>query len=157
MAPRLRHFVVNLETPLPAIEAWARVLDLRAHDRFIPFTRVTSGLASAAELRPGHRFTACTMFGRVGFDDEMVIESIAPPSGTSPGHARIVKTGRFVLGAVELTVSVHDGGSSLRWSQDFALGRLARPVRWAAGLVAPVLYRTMLRRLLRGTTAATAP
>lgn len=146
----LRHFDLRLTSALPPAAAWARVLDLRAHDRLIPFTRVTAGLAPAAELRPGHRFTACTMFGRVGFDDSMVIESISAPSGTAPGHARIVKTGRFVLGAVELTVSAHDGGSTLRWSQDFALGRLARPVRWAAALVAPVFYRATLRRLLRG-------
>ncbi|GHG51471.1 hypothetical protein GCM10012320_20780 [Sinomonas cellulolyticus] len=146
----MRHYTISLTSPLAPAEAWARVLDLRVHDRVIPFTRITSGLASADELRPGHEFTACTMVGRVGFDDVMRVESLTPPSGATAGHARIVKTGRLVLGAVELTVSAHDGGSTVRWEQDFGLGRLVRPARWAAELAAPLLYGTTLRRLLRG-------
>lgn len=149
MAPRLRRFELTLETPLPATEAWARVLDLRAHDRLIPFTHITQGLASADELHPGHLFTACTMLGRVGFNDVMTVEAIAPPAGASPGRARIVKSGRLVLGSIDVTVSAHDGGSTVRWVQDFGLGRFVRPVGWAAAVAAPVLYRTMLRRLLR--------
>ncbi|GAB3277562.1 hypothetical protein GCM10027449_17240 [Sinomonas notoginsengisoli] len=146
----MKQFSIVLRSPLPPEQAWARVLDLRAHDRLIPFTRITSGLAGAHELRPGHSFTACTMLGRVGFDDVMTVESITPPNGRSPGTARIVKSGRLVLGSIDLNVAAHDGGSTIRWSQDFALGRLWRPLRWAAGLVAPVFYRTVLRRLLRG-------
>ena len=147
---RLRHFDLRIESPLPAREAWARILDLRAHDRLIPFTRITQGLASADELHAGHLFTACTMVGRVGFNDVMVVESISPPSDGTPGRARIAKTGRLVLGSIDVTVSAHDGGSTVRWEQDFGVGRFGRPVGWVAGLVAPRLYRTMLKRLLRG-------
>ncbi|MDQ4491542.1 hypothetical protein RBS60_15175, partial [Sinomonas sp. ASV486] len=120
------------------------------HDRLIPFTRITQGLASAEELHPGHLFTACTMLGRVGFNDVMTVEYISPPAGASPGRARIVKSGRLVLGSIDVTVTAHDGGSTVRWVQHFGLGRFVRPVRWAASAVVPFLYRTMLSRLLRG-------
>ncbi|AMM34066.1 hypothetical protein SA2016_3405 [Sinomonas atrocyanea] len=54
-----------------------------------------------------------------------------------------------MLGAVDLTVSAHDGGSTVRWSQDLGLARLGRVGSWAAGAVAPLLYRPLLKRLLR--------
>jgi hypothetical protein len=146
---RLRHFEIVLEVPLPVSEAWERLLDLRAHNRFIPFTRITQGLATADELHPGHIFTACTMIGRMGFNDVMTVESISPPAGAAPGRARIVKSGPLVLGAVDLTVSAHDGGSTVRWSQDFGVGRFAPTASWVAGTMAPLLYRPLLKRLLR--------
>ena len=99
MTEQLRHFELTLEVPLRASEAWERVLDLRGHDRFIPFTRITQGLATAGELHPGHLFTARTMVGPVGFDDVMTVESISPPTASAPGRARIVKGGPLVLGA----------------------------------------------------------
>ncbi|WP_413248699.1 hypothetical protein [Sinomonas flava] len=126
------------------------MLDLRAHDRLVPFTRVTEGMVSAAELLPGHRFVACTMVGRYGFDDVMVVESVEPPSGVRPGHARIVKGGKLVRGAIELTVSAHDGGAAVRWQQDFGLGRLGGPALAAAAFGARLGYRAVLQRLLRG-------
>ena len=150
MASRLRRFEITLEAPCPPSEAWARVLDLRAHDRLVPFTRVTEGMVSAAELRPGHRFVACTMVGRYGFDDVMVVESVEAPSGDRPGRARIVKGGRLVHGAIELTVSAHDGGAAVRWRQDFGVGRLSGPLLAAVAFGARLGYRTVLRRLLAG-------
>ena len=149
MTEQLRHFELTLEVPLRASEAWERVLDLRGHDRFIPFTRITQGLATAGELHPGHLFTARTMVGPVGFDDVMTVESISPPTASAPGRARIVKGGPLVLGAVDLTVSAHDGGATVRWSQDIGVGRFGRAGTWAAGAVAPLLYRPLLKRLLR--------
>jgi hypothetical protein len=145
----MRHFEITITTRLSPREAWARVLDLRGHDRFIPFTRITQGLATASELHPGHLFTARTAVGPVGFDDVMTVESITPPTGSAPGKARIVKGGPLVLGAVDLTVSAHDGGSTVRWSQDVGVARLGRAGSWAAAAVAPLLYRPLLKRLLR--------
>jgi hypothetical protein len=150
MSPRLRRFEIVLEAPCPSPEAWARVLDLCAHDRLIPFTRVTEGMVPASGLRPGHRFVACTMVGRYGFDDVMTFEALEPPAGTAPGRARIVKGGRLVHGAVELTVTPHDGGASVRWQQDFGVGRLDGPLLAVVAFGARLGYRAVLRRLLRG-------
>ena len=161
MGNRLRRFEIVLESPLPAGEAWSRILDLRAHDRLVPFTHITRGMASAEELTPGHEFVACTMVGnvgfrgrRLGFNDVMTVEDLTPPEGSRPGHARIVKSGRLVLGSIDVAVTPGrertTTGSTIRWRQDFALGRFPAPVRFAAFVAARFGYRATLRRLLRG-------
>ncbi|MEA5453980.1 hypothetical protein SPF06_04515 [Sinomonas sp. JGH33] len=156
----LTRFELKLKTPLPPPEAWARILDLRAHDRLIPFTHITHGMAPAEELQPGHRFVACTTLGRVGFNDIMTVEEISPPAPGSPGHVFIVKSGKLIRGFVDLTVeygrTVGHGregtsdGATVRWVQEFGLGRFPAAVGLVASWIAPVAYRAMLHRLLRG-------
>lgn len=158
-----------LGSPLPADETWSRILDLRAHDRLVPFTRITRGMVPAAELRPGHEFVACTMVGRLGFrgrrlgfNDVMTFEDVEPPDGDRPGRARIVKSGKLVRGSIEVTVSPGRAGgggrgakrtttgSTVRWIQDFGLARFPAVVGLAAFALARIGYPATLRRLLRG-------
>jgi hypothetical protein len=90
-------------------------------------------------------------FGRpLGFDDVMTIEEIEPPSPPEAGHARIVKSGKLIRGAVTLTVSPRGLGSAILWRQDFGLARFPAAVGLAAARIAPLAYRATLRRLLRG-------
>jgi hypothetical protein len=150
----VRAFQIRIRTPLAAPEAWSRILDLRAHDRLVPFTHVTQGAVAASELRPGHRFVACTMVGhprfrRVGFNDVMTFEELVPPTASRSGHASIAKSGRFVLGSVAVTVTPHDGGSEVRWSQEFALSGLPELLNAVAAWGARAGYSLVLRRLLR--------
>jgi hypothetical protein len=169
---RLRRFELVLWSPLPTGEAWSRVLDLRAHDRLVPFTRITRGMVAASELRPGHEFVACTMLGRLGFrgrrlgfDDVMTVEDIEPPDGGRAGRARIVKSGKLVRGSIDVTVSPGRAsggrgvsrlgkrtttGSTIRWRQDFGLARFPAVVGLAAFAVARLGYPATIRRLLRG-------
>ena len=149
----MKAFQIRIRTPLPAPEAWARILDLRAHDRLVPFTHVTQGAVAASELRPGHRFVACTMLGHRGFNDVMTFEELAPPTTSQPGHASIAKSGRFVLGSVAVTVSPHDGGSEVRWSQEFALSGFPELLNTLAAFGARLGYRAVLKRLLRHSVA----
>ncbi|WP_138444385.1 hypothetical protein [Sinomonas susongensis] len=168
MAVRLRRFELVLSSSLAADEAWSRILDLRAHDRLVPFTHITRGMVPAAELRPGHEFVACTMVGRVGFrgrrlgfDDVMTFEDVERPDGERPGRARIVKSGKLVRGRIEVTVSPGraggagraertTAGSTVRWVQDFGLARFPAVVGLAAFAIARIGYPATLRRLLRG-------
>ncbi|GAB4098310.1 SRPBCC family protein [Sinomonas halotolerans] len=145
----MHRFGITLTTPLPPAEAWDRVLDLRAHGRVAPLTRLTEGADGARDLRPGHRFVARTAVGPVGFDDVMTVAEVAPPASGAPGRARIVKSGQVIRGEVRLTVSAHDGGSSVRWEQDFALGRLGGPLGRLAAAAARLAYGRALRALLR--------
>lgn len=153
----LRRFEFRLDTPLPPHEAWARILDLRAHDRLIPFTHITEGMVPAAELRPGHRFVACTMLPgvgfrgrRLGFNDVMTVEEVEPPTSAAEGHARIAKSGKLIHGGVMVSVTPRASGSTVRWVQDFGLARFPAAVGRAAAWIAPRAYRSALRRLLRG-------
>jgi hypothetical protein len=88
-------------------------------------------------------------FRRLGFNDVMTFEELAPPTATTPGHASIAKSGRFVLGSVAVTVTPHDGGSEVRWSQEFGLARLPEPLNTVAAWGARAGYSLVLRRLLR--------
>ena len=69
----------------------------------IPLTRLQhDGLP-----RVGQRFVARTVWGRLGFDDTMVVDVLRPPVGDQPrdqpGLVEIVKQGRVVGGTVRCT------------------------------------------------------
>lgn len=88
-AGREAFFVIDLFVPLSPHEAFRRALDLRAHDRIIPFTRVSPAVP-ADDLRPGFGFVARTGIGVLAFDDPMRVKSVhagasnEPASGPTP-------------------------------------------------------------------------
>ena len=143
-------FRVRLSSAVPPDEAWRRVLDLRAHDRVIPLTRVTTGRSSAADLAPGSRFVARTGVGPVGFDDVMVVEAITPPRGAEPGSARIRKEGKVVRGSIDLLMRATPTGSVVSWTQDIEVRGVPRALGWLTAGASRAAYGWALRRLLRG-------
>lgn len=143
-------FRVRLSSAVPPDEAWRRVLDLRAHDRVIPLTRVTTGRSSAADLTPGSRFVARTGVGPVGFDDVMVVEAITPPRGAEAGSARIRKEGKVVRGSIDLLVRATPTGSVVSWTQDIEVRGVPRALGWLTAGASRAAYGWALRRLLRG-------
>lgn len=146
-------FTVQLATPLSPDEALARVLDLRVHDKVIPFTRVSPAV-SAEDLKPGSVFVARTGVGPLGFDDPMMIEQIgaAPDAFAGAGStgAVIVKQGRVLQGRVALQITPDAAGSQVRWRQDVRLPWLPALVQPLAAQVLRLGYRQVLTRLLAG-------
>lgn len=141
-------FEVHLDPPLPAPEAWRRILDLRAHTAVIPLTTVTGDAMTAGELVDGSRFTARTGLGPVGFDDVMVVETIVPPTSTSAGHARIRKEGNVVRGVIDLRVTPTAAGSAVVWSQRIGVRAVPAILDPVVSRVACAAYASTLRRLL---------
>lgn len=141
-------FTVHLDSPLPAAEAWRRVLDLHAHTAVIPLTTVTGEAMSADRLVPGSRFVARTGVGPVGFDDVMVVESITAPSTDHAGTAWIQKEGRVVGGSIDLRVAPAGTGSTVEWSQQIGVRGVPRLLDPVVARVAELAYGTALRRLL---------
>ncbi len=141
-------FHVLLPSPLPAAEAWRRVLDLRAHDRLIPLTRVTSGMLAADELAAGSRFVARTGLGPIAFEDRMVVDELTPPAGQGQGLARIRKEGRVVRGSIELKVTPRAGGSVVDWRQEISVWGVPRALGWLTAGAGRAAYGMALRRLL---------
>ena len=140
---------IRIASALPAPQAWARVLDLRAHSAVIPLTTVTGATLDAADLAPGSTFVARTALGPVGFDDPMTIVDVLAPTTTSAGRAEITKTGRVVHGRVHLTVSPTEAGSEVLWRQTIrvtGVPPLADPV---VSRIARAAYSRTLRALLR--------
>lgn len=142
------HFQVRIDTPRRADEAWDRVLDLRLHDRLIPFTRITSGKVPAAELRPGSDFVARTGLGPLGFDDVMVVTDLTAPVDDSAGLARIRKQGRIIRGSIELRVTPQPVGSRVEWDQEITVWGVPRVLGWLEARASRAAYGMALRRLL---------
>lgn len=137
-------FIVRLQPPLPAVEAFDRLLDLDAHTELIPFTTVRhDGL-----LGVGRTFVGRTGLGPVSFDDTMVIDEFRRPAPGVPGRCRIRKTGRWVLGTIDLTVTEAADHAVVIWAQDIRLPGVSRVADPVVTEVARVAYRTMLGRLL---------
>lgn len=141
-------FEVHLDPPLPAPEAWRRVLDLRAHTAVIPLTTVTGEAMVASGLVAGSRFVARTGVGPVGFDDVMVVDSIVPPTPTTAGSARIRKEGKVVRGVIELVVTPTDAGSRVRWTQHIGVRGVPAVLDPVVSRIARAAYGSTLRRLL---------
>lgn len=137
-------FVVRLEAVCAPDEALRRVLDLRAHDRLVPLTRVTPAVP-ADELDVGSRFVGRTALGPVGFEDVMRIEQLtfAPEP-----QAVIVKEGRLLRGRVRVTATPSTRGSLVTWEQEVVLPWLPRPLHRVAATVMQAGYRRVLAALL---------
>ena len=142
------HFDVRIDTPRSPDEAWSRVLDLRLHDRLIPFTRITRGMVPAAGLRPGSEFVARTGLGPIGFDDCMVVTDVTAPVADSAGHARIQKKGRVIRGSIELRVTPQQVGARVEWDQEISVWGVPRALGWLTAKASRAAYGMALRRLL---------
>lgn len=147
------HFDVRILSPLPADEAWARILDLNAHSAVIPLTTLTGDTLYAAGLVPGSRFVARTALGPVGFDDRMVVDEITQPTERDGASARIRKEGRAIRGIIHLTVTPVADGSRVEWSQDISVRGVPRALDPVVARVAWAAYGSTLRRLLARTPA----
>ena len=141
-------FEVHLDSPLPAPEAWRRILDLRAHTAVIPLTTVTGEAMGASELVEGSRFVARTGVGPVGFDDVMVVQSVVQPTAHSAGSARIRKEGKVVRGRIDLLVTPTASGSTVLWTQRIGVRGVPALLDPVVAKVAGAAYGSTLRKLL---------
>jgi hypothetical protein len=145
----MARFEVTIDSPLPAPEAWRRVLDLRTHGAVIPLTTVSGEVLEPTRLRAGTRFVARTGLGPIGFDDPMVIESYAPPTAHDPGIARIRKEGNVVTGRITLRVTPSATGSVVGWRQRIRVRGVPDVFGPVVARLAEAAYRRALEELLR--------
>jgi hypothetical protein len=128
-------------------EVWALVTDWPAHGRWIPFTVVTIDDDSPSSSGLGTQFTGRTALGPVGFDDPMTVTEWQPPDGSSAGHCRLVKRGRWIVGSAEISVSPRPDGCRLVWTEDVSprwTPKFADPL---VSMVGRVLFDGTLRKL----------
>jgi hypothetical protein len=144
----MARFSVTVDSDLPAPEAWRRLLDLDAHTAVIPLTTVTGDALAARDLVDGSRFVARTALGPVGFDDVMVVESIAAPAATTAGRARIRKEGKVIRGDIDLLVTPTASGSTVEWSQRIGVRGVPALLDPVVAKVAGAAYGSTIRRLL---------
>lgn len=149
-------FTVTFDSPLAPDAALARILDLRQHDRIIPFTGLAPRMA-ADQLRPGSEFVARTAIGPVGFDDRMRVEAITLGADQPEASAVISKHGRAIRGTIRLAITPTPTGSHVRWLQTVQLPWLPRFAQAPAVRIIRLGYRRVLSQLLAAEHLATAP
>ena len=104
-------FIIELICDAPPDDVLRRVLDLRAHSRVIPLTRVTPEVA-ADQLAVGTVFVARTSVGPVGFDDPMRVDQLSfRPATATPACGR--RRDRHA-GAWQTTSMLWPSGSSTK-------------------------------------------
>jgi hypothetical protein len=145
----MAQFEVTIDSPLPAPEAWRRVLHLRRHGEVIPLTTLRGDALDAAGLHEGSRFVARTGLGPLAFDDEMEFETYVPPTEHDPGTAVIRKVGGPIHGVIELHVLPTPSGCSLAWRQRIDVSGVAHRLDPVVAGVARAAYRRTLLELLR--------
>ena len=138
-------FVLHAASPLPAHACFDRLVAWDNHTAVIPLTT----LQYEGSPRVGQQFVARTGWGRIGFDDTMVVEVLRPPAGHQPGLVEISKRGRVVGGTVGWTVTPTAGGSDVTWTQHLVIGWLPRWLDPLVGAIGRRAYGLGLRRLLR--------
>jgi hypothetical protein len=143
-------FEVVRHTSLTAPQAWERVTDWGRHGDFVPFTKVR-----VVTVDDEHeQMIARTGIGPIGFDDPMLVTYSVPPTETSPGIARLVKTGRVVLGWAVVTVTPQSttengrGGSVVRWREEARLHGTGGPVAAAIASIARLGFAHLIDGLL---------
>ncbi|MBR7742962.1 SRPBCC family protein [Phycicoccus sp. BSK3Z-2] len=116
-------FTVRRASSLPPATTWSTVTDLSEHTRHVPLTDVempAGGLALGAEVN------AVTRLGPLAGSDRMLVTALEPGR-----RVRLVKTGWFLRGWADITVSDDPGGSVVEWTEELwlpGLRRLTRPV-----------------------------
>ena len=135
-------FTVRRATRLPRSAAWAAVTDLPEHTRHVPLTDVhvsDGGLVLGAEV------SAVTRLGPLAGADRMLVTAL------EPGHRlRLVKTGWFLRGWADITVSDAGEGSQVVWVEEIWLPGLRRLTRPLGDRLGPVLFG----RVVEGLVAA---
>ncbi|MEV7414135.1 SRPBCC family protein [Streptomyces sp. NPDC089919] len=130
-------------------EAWRRLTDWERHGAQVPFT--VTFLTTAPPTAVGTRFTARTGFGRLSFDDPMEVVAWRPPAAGAPGHVRLEKHGRLVLGWAEIEVRpAPAGGSEVHWREELRVRGLPRLLDAPLALAGRALFGRALGRLLAG-------
>lgn len=133
-------FTVERTTVLPPDAAWAAVSDLAAHTRHVPLTSVE---VPSTGLRLGAEVAAVTRVGPVALADTMLVTALEPGR-----RLRLVKTGRWLHGWADITVTPVDGGSLVRWQEEIWLPGLRRPTRPLGDRLGPVLFARVVEGLL---------
>ena len=100
----------------PTIRTWAVLTDLAGHGAVMPLTRMR---VDPGPIGVGWRFTATTGVGRLGFDDDMVVELWEPPDDGVDQAGSSRKTGRVLRGYADVRVEGQgDARTLVRWTEE---------------------------------------
>lgn len=151
----MARFSLHLQSPHPADETWARVVDWKRHALVAPLTKVVvaGGKRRTEPDVPvvGERFVAHSGIGPLTIDDAMRVTRVEVSSPVR--QVDVEKCGRMLKGTVHIQVEPSaEGEAVLTWEQVLEVGLLPKALN---RLLAPVLsplaawgYRKALQKLI---------
>jgi hypothetical protein len=142
-------FTAVVDTSASPARTWKVLTDWPSHGRWTPLTRVRVLTPVASGI--GARFVGRTGLGPLAFDDPMEVVEWREPASGVPGHCRVVKQGRVILGEAWFEVAERPGGSRVTWTEDIEVApvRLTRPFVALVALAGRVAFTRSLRVMAR--------
>jgi hypothetical protein len=139
-------FALTQDSSLTPAQAWSRLTDWAEHGRHVPLTRIA--VTTDGPNGVGTVFDAFTGVGRLGFHDPMEVVAWQPPADGAPGHCRLEKRGRVMLGWAEITVAAYGAGSRSTWTEAVRPRGLPRFADRLAAMSGRLLFGRVIRKLL---------
>lgn len=138
-------FTLTARAPIPATQAWERLIDLGGHTRVVPLTRITP---AGATICAGLGFVAKTSLGPFSFDDVMEVLTADAPAKLRPGHLVIDKQVLGLTGTIEVTVEQTATGARVTWRHMLDGGGLTALLHPLINPLVCTGYGLALRRIL---------
>ena len=138
-------FTVQYEFSAPARELWDELVDWKAHEAWIPMTRVDDGEGESTEI--GHEFIAYSGPGKLALKDHMRVIECTWDDSSQSGRCVVEKLGPVLTGTPGFTVDAAGSGSSIDWFEDVKVPYLPQFLAPLAGKLGAVGFRHGMKRL----------
>ena len=148
-------FNVRYEFDAPVRALYDELVDWRAHEAWIPMTRVDVGPGDQTEI--GFEFTAYTGPGPLALKDHMRVAECDWNDADQTGRCTVEKLGPVLSGRAGFTVAAVGEGSSIDWFEDVDVKYLPRFLAPIVAKLSAVGFRQGMKRLdgvLRDRVAA---
>lgn len=138
-------FNVRYEFDAPVRALYDELVDWKAHEAWIPMTRVEVGPGDQTEI--GFEFTAFTGVGPLALKDHMRVAECSWDDGSDTGRCTVEKLGPVLAGRAGFTVTERGDGSSIDWFEDVDVKYLPRLLSPIVAKMGAFGFRQGMKRL----------
>lgn len=115
-------FEVELRVKAPPRDVWDLLIDWKAHESFIPATRVEFETDEVDAV--GTVFTAFTGYGPLTLEDRMRVTQLEWDDKANEGHCEVDKLGPLLSGTASFTVSEAAQGATVTWAENLTVDKI---------------------------------
>ncbi len=150
-------FTVQYDFSVPARVLWDELVDWKAHEAWIPMTRVDDGEGDPTSV--GHEFVAYTGVGKLALKDHMRVTECTWDDADRRGRCTVDKLGPVLTGEAGFEVEASGNGSRIDWFEDVRVPYVPQFLAPFVGRLGAIGFRQgmkQLDRVLRERSSASA-
>ena len=147
-------FTLNIDFDQTARRVWDELIDWKAHEAWIPATRVE--LHSTDPTAVGATFTATTGYGPAALEDRMEVTECSWDDDAQSGTCEVRKLGPVLLGKARFEVTPTASGCQVLWVEDVEMKYLPGPLSPVAAWIGSAGFRVGMMRLREQLSKAAA-